>query len=130
MSKSRDGIDRVYCLVCNKCYQSKDNSPIGFTIRYCCGQETETNQERIDFLVKRASENWMLGYSKRKKPTRIRNIPEYDLRVVDGFIAYLNETGVDVDDFEDKGKSQRMAFVENSKIEYPLPSYMIVGDDE
>lgn len=63
-------------------------------------------------------------------PTQIRNIPEYDLRVVDGFIAFLNETGIDVDDFEDKTKSQRMAFVENSKIEYPLPSYMIVGDDE
>lgn len=49
--EARDGIDRVYCLVCDKCYQSKDGSPIGFTIRYCCGQETETNQERIDFLV-------------------------------------------------------------------------------
>ena len=53
--EARDGIDRVYCLVCDKCYQSKDNSPIGFTIRYCCGQETETNQERIDFLVEYSS---------------------------------------------------------------------------
>jgi hypothetical protein len=53
--EARHGIDRVYCLVCDKCYQSKDNSPIGFTIRYCCGQETETNQERIDFLVKYSS---------------------------------------------------------------------------
>ncbi len=39
--RNRDGINRVYCLVCNKLYKSKDGSPIGFTMRNCCGQETD-----------------------------------------------------------------------------------------
>jgi len=49
--RNRDGINRVYCLVCNKLYKSKDGSPIGFTMRNCCGQETETDPNKIDFLV-------------------------------------------------------------------------------
>ena len=49
--RNRDGVNRVYCLVCNKLYKSKDGSPIGFTMRNCCGQETETDPNKIDFFV-------------------------------------------------------------------------------
>ena len=49
--EERDGVSRVFCLKCNTLYQDPNGYPIGFTVRYCCSQETETNQERIDFLV-------------------------------------------------------------------------------
>ena len=54
--RARDGVSRVFCYSCNCLYRSKDESPIGFTIEYCCGQETEVDQNRIDFLIKLASQ--------------------------------------------------------------------------
>ena len=47
----RDGVSRVFCLKCDTLYQDPNGYPIAFTIEYCCGQETETDQKRIDFLV-------------------------------------------------------------------------------
>lgn len=54
--RARDGVSRVFCYKCNCLYRSECGSPIGFTIEYCCGQETEVDQNRIDILINLASQ--------------------------------------------------------------------------